>query len=121
MVLLDPTRSGNSIFNSLQVLIIHEDSEENHHLKEAQKFDPCYLQSHAFYPHFPIFLASTSHFGMVFIFSHSLFKIIFSYSPPKVCRKLKIQDIVEKYRRERSVSDFYVSLFFFFFFTNDAN
>ena len=25
-------------------------------LKEAQKFDPCYLQSRAFYPHFPIFL-----------------------------------------------------------------
>ena len=31
-------------------------------LKEAQKFDPCYLQSHTFYPHFPIFLASSSHF-----------------------------------------------------------
>ena len=56
-------------------------------------------------------------FGMVFIFSHSVFKIIFRYSPPQVYRKLKIQDIVKKYRRERSVSDFYESLFF----TNDAN
>ena len=73
-------------------------------LKEAQKFDPCYLQSH------PLT------FGMVFIFSHSVFKIIFRHSPPQVCRKLKIQDIVKKYRHERSVSDFYVSLF-----TNDAN
>ena len=43
-----------------------------------------------------------------------VFKIIFRYSPPQVCRKLKIQDIVKKYRRERSVSDFYVSLFFFY-------
>lgn len=34
-----------------------------------------------------------------------------SYSPPQVCRKLKIQDIVKKYRRERSVPDFFVSLF----------
>lgn len=34
-----------------------------------------------------------------------------SYSPPQVCRKLKIQDIVKKYRHERSVPDFYVSLF----------
>ena len=53
---------------------------------------------------------------MVFIFWQSMFKIIFRYSPPQVCRKLKIQDIVKKYRRERSVSDFYVSLFFSFFY-----
>ena len=35
----------------------------------------------------------------------------YRYSPPQVCRKLKIQDIVKKYRHERSVPDFYVSLF----------
>ncbi|XP_048586006.1 ral GTPase-activating protein subunit beta [Nematostella vectensis] len=34
-----------------------------------------------------------------------------TYSPPKVCRKLKIQDIVKKYRREMSIPEFYVSLF----------
>ena len=39
----------------------------------------------------------------------------YRYSPPQVCRKLKIQDIVKKYRHERSVPDFYVSLF-----SNDA-
>ena len=37
--------------------------------------------------------------------------IAYRYSPPQVCRKLKIQDIVKKYRHERSVVDFYVSLF----------
>ena len=41
--------------------------------------------------------------------------IAYRYSPPQVCRKLKIQDIVKKYRHERSVADFYVSLF-----TNDS-
>ena len=40
MVLLDPTRSGNSIFNLVQVLIIHEDSEENHHLKGGSEIGP---------------------------------------------------------------------------------
>jgi len=34
-----------------------------------------------------------------------------SYSPPQVCRKVKIQDIVKKYRHQYSVPDFYVSLF----------
>ncbi|KAL9952137.1 hypothetical protein ACROYT_G039347 [Oculina patagonica] len=34
-----------------------------------------------------------------------------SYSPPQVCRKLKIQDIVKKFRHHHSVPDFYVSLF----------
>ena len=84
-------------------------------LKEARKFDPCYLQSHAFYCPLSYFSrAPALTFGMVFIFSHSVFKVIFRYSPPQVCRKLKTQDIVKKYRRERSVSDFYESLFFFY-------
>lgn len=34
-----------------------------------------------------------------------------TYSPPQVCRKLKIQDIVKKFRHQYSVPDFYVSLF----------
>ena len=37
--------------------------------------------------------------------------LIFRYSPPQVCRKLKIQDIFKKYRQELSVPDFFVSLF----------
>lgn len=37
--------------------------------------------------------------------------LIFRYSPPQVCRKLKIQDILKKYRQELSVPDFFVSLF----------
>ena len=35
----------------------------------------------------------------------------YRYSPSRVRRKLKIQDIVKRYRHERSVPDFYVSLF----------
>ena len=113
MVLLNPTRSGNSIFNSLQVLIIHEDSEENHHLKGGSEIRPLLPSVPRILPPLSDFSRRPAlTFGMVFIFSHSVFKIIFRYSPPQVCRKLKIQDIVKKYRHERSVSDFYVSLFF---------
>ena len=98
----------------LQVLIIHEDSEENRHLKGGSEIRPL-LPSvpRILLPTFLFFSRPALTFGMVFIFSHSVFKVIFRYSPPQVCRKLKIQDIVKKYRRERSVSDFYESLFFF--------
>ena len=61
------------------------------------------------FPHRTLTIAMKPH---LFAFE---FNNAYRFSPPRVCRKLKIQDIVKKYRHERCVPDFYVSLF-----TNNA-